>query len=88
MRIFVTGASGWIGSAAVADLLAHGHQVLGLARSDTSAEAIAAAGAEVRRGEVTDLDVLRDAATECDCNAAGSASSFICTRAKTSCRSA
>jgi len=66
MRLFVTGASGWIGSAVVAELLANGHQVLGLARSDASGEAIAAAGAEVRRGEVTDFDVLRDAAAECD----------------------
>jgi nucleoside-diphosphate-sugar epimerase len=66
MRVFVTGASGWIGSAVVAELLANGHQVLGLARSDASAAAIAAAGAEVRRGEITDLHVLRDAASECD----------------------
>lgn len=66
MRLFVTGASGWIGSAVVTELLASGHQVLGLARSDASAEAIAAAGAEVRRGEITDLAVLRDAALECD----------------------
>lgn len=66
MRLFVTGASGWIGSAVVAELLEHNHQVLGLARSDASAEAIAAAGSEVRRGEVTDLAVLRAAARECD----------------------
>jgi len=66
MRLFVTGASGWIGSAVVAELLATGHQVVGLARSDASAETIAAAGAEVRRGEVTSLDVLRDAAAQCD----------------------
>jgi len=66
MRVFVTGASGWIGSHVVAELLANGHQVLGLARSEASGETIAAAGAEVRRGEVTDLDVLRDAAAECD----------------------
>jgi len=66
MRVFVTGASGWIGSAVVAELLANGHEVLGLARSDASAEAIAAAGAEVVRGEITDLDVLRDAASVCD----------------------
>jgi nucleoside-diphosphate-sugar epimerase len=66
MRLFVTGASGWIGSHVVTELLANGHEVLGLARSDASGEAIAAAGAEVRRGEVTDLDVLRDAAAESD----------------------
>jgi nucleoside-diphosphate-sugar epimerase len=66
MRIFVTGASGWIGSAVVADLLAADHQVLGLARSDASAQAIAEAGAEVRRGDIGDLDVLRAAAAESD----------------------
>jgi nucleoside-diphosphate-sugar epimerase len=66
MRVFVTGASGWIGSAVVTELLANGHEVLGLARSDASAEAIAAAGADVRRGEITDLDVLSAAAAECD----------------------
>lgn len=66
MRIFVTGASGWIGSATTAELLAAGHSVLGLARSSSSAEAISAAGAEVRRGEITDLDLLRESARECD----------------------
>ena len=66
MRIFVTGPSGWIGSAVVADLLAAGHEVLGLARSDASAEAVTAAGAEVRRGDIGDLDVLRTAAGETD----------------------
>ncbi|MGD0981632.1 MAG: NAD-dependent epimerase/dehydratase family protein, partial [Solirubrobacteraceae bacterium] len=66
MRIFVTGASGWIGSAVVAELLAADHEVLGLARSDASAGAVAAAGAEVRRGDIGDLDVLRAAAAESD----------------------
>ncbi len=62
MRIFVTGASGWIGSAVTAELLAHQHQVVGLARSDRAAEAVAATGAEVVRGDIQDLDVLRAAA--------------------------
>jgi nucleoside-diphosphate-sugar epimerase len=66
MRIFVTGASGWIGSAVVAELLAADHEVVGLARSDASAEAVAAAGAEVRRGDIGDLDVLRAAAADSD----------------------
>jgi len=65
MRVF-TGASGWIGSAVVAEMLAADHQVLGLARSDASAEAVIAAGAEVRRGDIGDLDVLRAAAAESD----------------------
>ncbi|MBY8339173.1 SDR family oxidoreductase [Streptomyces spinosirectus] len=66
MRIFVTGASGWIGSALVPDLIEAGHQVVGLARSEASAAALTAAGAEAVRGTVDDLDVLADAAAASD----------------------
>jgi nucleoside-diphosphate-sugar epimerase len=66
MRIFVTGASGWIGSALVPELIDAGHQVVGLARSDSSAAALIAAGAEVVRGTVDDLDVLGKAAAASD----------------------
>ncbi|HEY3871296.1 MAG TPA: SDR family oxidoreductase [Actinocrinis sp.] len=66
MRILVTGASGHIGSAVVPELIGAGHQVVGLARSDASAKAIAALGAEVQRGDLDDPDGLRDAAAAAD----------------------
>ncbi len=66
MQVFVTGASGWIGSAVIPELMAAGHQVTGLARSDASAGALAAAGAEVRRGTLDDRGGLRSAADASD----------------------
>ncbi len=66
MRVFVTGASGHIGLPVVRDLLAAGHKVVGLARSEASAAKLASAGAEVRRGTLDDLDGLREAARSAD----------------------
>lgn len=66
MRIFVTGASGWIGSAAIPQLLAAGHQVLGLARSEAAAATIAGLGAEVHRGSLDDVGSLRAGAENAD----------------------
>jgi nucleoside-diphosphate-sugar epimerase len=66
MRVFVTGASGHIASAVIPELLRNGHHVAGLARSHASAQAVAALGAEVRRGDLDDLDDLKAAAAQAD----------------------
>ncbi|KAH8168075.1 hypothetical protein CIB48_g146 [Xylaria polymorpha] len=66
MRVFVTGASGTIGKAVTKELLSHGHQVLGLVRSDAGADELKSLGAEVQHGTLTDVDILRKAASECD----------------------
>ena len=66
MRVFITGGTGLIGSAVIAELLAHGHTVLALARSDASAEAVRQAGASPLAGGLTDLDVLRAGAAQTD----------------------
>jgi nucleoside-diphosphate-sugar epimerase len=66
MRVFITGASGHVASAVIPELLSAGHQVVGLARSEASAATVASAGAEVRRGDLDDLETLRAAAADAD----------------------
>ena len=66
MKVFVTGATGWVGAVTVNDLVAAGHQVLGLTRSEAGAKALAASGAEIHQGSLQDLESLKSGATQSD----------------------